>query len=276
MKKITKSVVYLLAGIFANGCNNCEPFIVAHRGNSSVAPENTIAAYRSAWENGFKYIEIDVHSTADDNIICLHDKTLTRVSQNASTKNVSEMTIEEIKQFDVGSWKDQKFAGEKTPTLEELFSILPTDVSIVLEIKSVNDNFPLKLVDLMTKYNISKERIIIISFSEHALRNLNKLTPGFKTNFLIGLDDLQNDPSKAKMTAEELIAKLQDMSVTGVDARVGIALDRDYIQKVKSAGLDFHVWTIDNPDNAVRLKNAGVTSITTNRPIEIRKALFNK
>jgi glycerophosphoryl diester phosphodiesterase len=128
----------------------------------------------------------------------------------------------------------------------------------------------------MQKYNIEKERIIIISFSEHALRNLNKLTPGFKTNFLMELDDLKNDPSQATMTAEELITKLQNMGVTGVDARVGIALDRDYIQKVKSAGLDFHVWTIDNPDNAVRLKNAGVTSITTNRPIEIRKALFNK
>ncbi len=275
MNKISQFATGFITAIVTSACNSNAPFIVAHRGNSSVAPENTIAAYRNAWENGFKYIEIDVHSTADDNIVCIHDPNLARVGKHADYTKIVEMTVEEIKQFDVGIWKGEQYAGEKVPTLEELFAVLPSDISIVLEIKSVNDNFPLKLVDLMQKYNIEKERIIIISFSEHALRNLNKLTPGFKTNFLIGLDDLENDPSQAKMTAEELIAKLQDMGVTGVDARVGIALDREYIQKVKSAGLDFHVWTIDNPDNAVRLRNAGVTSITTNRPIEIREALSN-
>lgn len=275
MSKISELTIGLVTAVATSACNSNEPFIVAHRGNSSVAPENTIAAYRNAWENGFKYIEIDVHSTADDNIVCIHDPNLARVCKNADYTKIAEMTVEEIKQFDVGIWKGEQYAGEKVPTLEELFAVLPSDISIVLEIKSVNDNFPLKLVDLMQKYNIEKERIIIISFSEHALRNLNKLTPGFKTNFLMGLDDLENDPSQATMTAEELITKIQNMGVTGVDARVGIALDREYIQKVKSAGLDFYVWTIDNPDNAVRLRNAGVTSITTNRPIEIREALSN-
>ena len=96
------------------------------------------------------------------------------------------------------------------------------------------------------------------------LKNLNQQTPGYKTNLLLSIP---------KLTADELIDKLKKCGVTGVGANVPAALTAEYVKKVKDAGFEFHVWTIDNPARAVSLCNLGVDSITTNVPVKIKEAL---
>ncbi|MBQ9789463.1 MAG: glycerophosphodiester phosphodiesterase [Lentisphaeria bacterium] len=273
-----KKLLLALASLFNCCCikaNDDTPktFIVAHRGNSSEAPENTLAAFRSAWDNGINYVETDVYQTIDNEIICLHDNNLNRVSPGAGEKFVREMTLAEVKSFDVGSWKGEQFANEKVPTLEEFFAELPSHIKVFLEIKSVNDDFPLLLADLMKKYNIAQERIVIISFKEDALQNINKLTPGFKTNLLCTIKNSEENPEKLELSADDLIKKLKALGVSGVDANVGTAIDKKYISQVQKAGLEFHVWTIDKIEVAQKLYDAGINSITTNRPIQIKAEL---
>ena len=92
---------------------------IAHRGASSYAPENTFAAFDLAVEMGIEEIELDVQFTSDSHIIVIHDETLDRTSD--STGPVSERTLEEIQSLDAGSWFDEKFSGEKVPTLDQVF-----------------------------------------------------------------------------------------------------------------------------------------------------------
>ena len=106
--------------------------VVAHRGYSAVAPENTMAAYRAAWKNNISYIEIDVYDLKDNNTVCIHDQKLKRVSHGAPDKIITQMTLQEIQQYDVGKWKNIRFAGEKVPLLEDVLAEMPPDSYIFL------------------------------------------------------------------------------------------------------------------------------------------------
>ena len=274
MKNFTTTTLAIILTLTC-GCASRQTFVVAHRGNSSVAPENTLAAFRAAWDNNVEYIELDVYQTADNVIICNHDNSLKRVSLGASQKLIKEMTFEEIKQYDVGSWKDPKFTGEKVPTLEEVFAELPSDGKIFLELKSINSDFPLLLLDLMKKYNISKNQITIISFKGEYIQNLNKLAPNFKSNWLLDIKNSKDNPNIPIISAKDLIEELTKIGATGIGAKVGSAVDKKYIETIKNAGFEFHVWTIDNPETAIKLQGMGVDSITTNKPVFIKEKLQN-
>lgn len=121
----------------------------------------------------------------------------------------------------------------------------------------------------LRKYRVNKKQITVISFSPSMLKNFNKKVQGFKSNLLLSC----GKKNQKLISAEDLIEKLKDYGVTGVSICVPQTVNADYIKKVKDAGFEFHVWTIDNPAAAARLKNMGVDSITTNVPVRIRKAL---
>lgn len=255
-------------------CSESKPQLVAHRGNSSVAPENTMAAFRSAWENDIWAIEVDVYPTADNIIVCNHDGTLKRVSGGVSDQPIKEMTLAEIQQFDVGSFKGEQFKGEISPTLEDVFAEMPKDSKMFLEIKAWNEDYPFVLVDLLKKYDIPQENVSVISFSANALKLLNEKTPGFKTSYLMGIGSKKDNPDEVRITAEELIALLTDLGVTGVDACGFEHVDAEYVQKIHDAGFEFHAWTIDNVEMAKHLFEIGIDSVTTNVPVVIRDAML--
>lgn len=250
------------------------PRLVAHRGNSSVAPENTMAAFRSAWENDIWAIEVDVYPTADNVIICNHDGNLKRVSNGASDQSIMEMTLAEIRQFDVGSFKGEQYKGEVSPTLEEVFAEMPKDSKMFLEIKVWNDDYPFVLVDLLKKYDIPQENVSVISFHADALKLLNEKTPGFKTSYLMGIGSKKDNPDEVRITAEELIALLTNIGATGVDACGFEHVDAEYVKKIHDAGFEFHAYTIDDPETAKHLFSIGIDSVTTNVPVLIRDTML--
>jgi len=113
------------------------PLVVAHRGNSSVCPENTIAAFEDAVAVGADVVEFDVHQTKDAQWVCIHDDTVDRTTDAKArlgrTKvKVTDLTLAEIRELDAGSWRDASFAGQKVPTLAEaLDAILPKAVPMI-------------------------------------------------------------------------------------------------------------------------------------------------
>jgi glycerophosphoryl diester phosphodiesterase len=109
--------------------------IIAHRGASHDAPENTLASFKLAWEQKADGIEGDFYLTKDGKIVCIHDKTTKRTSGQKVELDVAASTLAELRKVDVGAWKDPKYAGEKMPTLEEVLAIVPAGKVFFIEIK---------------------------------------------------------------------------------------------------------------------------------------------
>ncbi|MFZ0879437.1 MAG: glycerophosphodiester phosphodiesterase family protein, partial [Candidatus Acidiferrales bacterium] len=97
-----------------------QPWIIAHRGASGHAPENTMAAFRQAVEMGATFIETDLHMTRDARFVAIHDASVERTSNGRGA--VRDLTLAELKQMDAGLWFDRQFSGERIPTLEEILA----------------------------------------------------------------------------------------------------------------------------------------------------------
>ena len=109
--------------------------IVAHRGASFDAPENTLSAFRLAWQQKADVVEGDFYLTKDKHIVCIHDKTTKRVAPKQATLTIAKSTLAELSALDVGSWKHPRFANERIPVLEEVLATVPKGKRIFVEIK---------------------------------------------------------------------------------------------------------------------------------------------
>jgi glycerophosphoryl diester phosphodiesterase len=275
--KIVHWSILFLAGLFclnsAAGDNVKKPVFLGHRGDREMGLQNTMSAFKGAWQNGCKGVELDIRTTADGKMICFHDPNFSVMANDK--RKVSQLTYEEILKLDIGSRKHPMFKDEKPPLLEEFFAAMPADTIVQLEIKSgaVDDSFPIKLQALLKKYNIDQARVYVISFEESPLRNLNKLTPGMKNMLIVSMPACRalgmNEDNNANSIADNLIAKLKEIGCTGVsfcgsDAR--IKFDASFIKKVKDAGFEFSMWTINDLYLSRKLAEMQVDYIVSDRP----------
>ena len=156
-----------------------KPVIFAHRGASGEAPENTLAAFKLGLAQGCDAFELDVHLSKDGQIVVIHDGTIDRTTDGLGA--VNEMTVEELKAFDAGSWFDEKYRGERIPLLEEVFDITPGHIIINIEIKgSYNGQLEPALIDLLKKRD-RLDTVVISSFDWKSLRYIKELEPGSKS-----------------------------------------------------------------------------------------------
>src|SRR5512140_205883 len=116
------------------------PLLVAHRGSSGTAPENTMAAFRKAIAAGVDMIELDVRMSKDYHLIVLHDSTVRRTTNGPG--RVCGMSLQELKSLDAGSWFGPRFRGEQIPTLREVMELLPARVGLNSEVKTDGDPRP--------------------------------------------------------------------------------------------------------------------------------------
>ena len=142
-----------------------KPYIMAHRGNKVKCPENTLAAFRRALEDGADIIETDIHPTADGTFICIHDATVNRTTNGNG--EVEAMTLEEIRQLNAANGHSG-FANEKVPTLQEFIELIPQDVAIALELKSARFMEPEVCRRLVKQLRQSEilSRTLILSFQQ--------------------------------------------------------------------------------------------------------------
>jgi glycerophosphoryl diester phosphodiesterase len=263
-------IFFLLALFIISSCVERKVEFVAHRGASYDAPENTLAAFHLAWKQGADAIEGDFFLSKDSAIVCIHDKTTKKFAVEDLV--VAESTLEQLKELDVGLWKDVKWRGEKIPTIEEVFATVPVGKKIFIEIKCGQEIVPV-LKKSLAQSVLGPEQTIVISFNKEVIRQVRMTIPEIKAYWLTGFR--KNDdtgfwtPSLA--TIHEV---LSDIKATGLDCSArDEVLTPSFVESIKSAGYELHVWTVDDPDRAKRLRDLGVLSITTNRPGWLREQL---
>lgn len=247
-----------------------EPLIVAHRGDSKNAPENTLPAFQLAWKNGADAIEGDIHLTKDGQIVFIHDKNTKRISsRNLVIKN---STLKELRSLDVGSSQGKEFVGIMIPTLSEVLLTIPDTKKIFIEIKCGDEIIP-KLMEGMAKSNVKPEQIILISFHSKVIQALKEQAPQFKALWIS--DFKKGFTQKFTPTLDTVLSTLKQIKADGLCFSKELT-DENFINAVIKEGYELHVWTVDEFETARKFKKWGVKSIITNDPGFIKENLAEK
>jgi glycerophosphoryl diester phosphodiesterase len=225
--------------------------IIAHRGYSAEAPENTLAAFNLAFDVPSDGIELDVYLTKDKKIVVMHDATTARTGDRDLV--VVDSSFEELRKLDVGAWKGEKWAGERISELSEVFACVPVGKEIVIELKSGPEIIP-ELGEYIRNSGKREEEIVIISFNDSVFA-AKKLFPNIRALPLYGnTDDIA-----------EIINKAVESGMDGLDLGWQ-GLTAEKVRLVKDAGLELYVWTVDDVEVACQMKEYGVDGLTTNNP----------
>lgn len=244
--------------------------VVAHRGASADAPENTLAAFRLAWELGADAAEGDFHLTADGQIACCHDKTTERTGGQKVV--IAESIFDELQALEVGSWKDERFRGERIATLADVLGAVPAGKVFYVEVKCGPEIVP-ALSETLDASGLPAERIRVIAFNKEVIRAVKQALPEYEAYWLSSLRR-EKGSETWEPSLEELIATAKEIGADGLDLQaIRGVVDRGFINQCQDAGLSVHVWTVDDPEAAVAFGQAGVASVTTNRPDVIHNAV---
>lgn len=248
------------------------PLIIAHRGESFDAPENTLASINLAWERDANAVEIDVHLSLDNHVMVIHDASTKRTS--GIKMKVKNQALSDLKRLDVGSWKNEKFKDERIPTLKEILSTVPAGKKLIIELKSDEKVLPY-IKNTIEESSLRIDQVEIISFNYSSVRDAKRMLPDHKILYLADLD--YNWYTKLiSPSVETLIDKVKKANLDGLDVWAGKLLTKKFAQKVKSAGLLLYVWTVDDVDKARVLYDWGIDGVTTNRAQWLRDKLFNE
>jgi glycerophosphoryl diester phosphodiesterase len=264
---------FLLLILVASAASDADAqLIVAHRGASYDAPENTLAAFRLAWDQDADAIEGDFYLTRDRQIVCIHDRTTKRVAPNQPDRNVAESTLDELRTLDVGSWKSSRFANERIPTLAEVLATVPEGRQIFVEIKCGPEVLPV-LKPQLAASALKPEQITIICFNEAVVTQARKTMPQYRANWLTSYRQ-KVKTSPWTPSTEDVLRTLRRAKATGLGSNGNLrVIDLPFVEKVRHAGFGFHVWTVNDPQAARTFRLLGAESMTTDRPAFIREAL---
>lgn len=278
----------------AEGVRSVE--VIAHRGASAYAPENTLAAFGLAHEMGADWFELDCTLTSDGIIIVIHDDTVDRTTDGTGT--VSELTLDYLKQLDAGSWKDPKFAGEPLPTLNESLTFAKDRIGVFIEIKDSADDTGIKreILDLAKTSNFDASRwrmkiahmieasgsrnyeltrktietiramgleqeVVIQSFSPIVCAVALAEAPEIRTEFL------GEDTREAPEQWDKVIEWVTVLDPPGFNPnKRAMMLHRSNIAAIRDSGKSIRVWTIDGRRDMIQLGEWGVSGLITNRP----------
>jgi glycerophosphoryl diester phosphodiesterase len=247
------------------------PALVAHRGASHYAPENTLPSYRLAWQEGAGIIEGDFWLTADNEIVCIHDPTTERTAPGQECVDVRDVTYPELQGYDVGSWKSEEFQGTKIPLLSEILAEMVEGTKIYIEIKQDTPKIIATLLETIGESPVVLAQVTLIAFSAEIVRMAKQLVPEMRVLLLYDLEEVLDDAPV--LTVDELVSLAVEIRADGVDLGSCPALDRDYFSKLRQAGLEIHVWTVNTVEDALRYIDLGVDSITTDRPQGLREEI---
>ena len=244
--------------------------IMGHRGASADAPENTISSFKLGYAQGADADELDIHLTKDGKLIVSHDAHVKRTA--GVDKKIVEETFDDLRKLDVGKWG--KWAGkgftEKLPSLDEVMALVPKDRKLLIEIKTHTEIMP-ALVECIKRSPLTPKQTIFISFQYDVIEAVKKQYPD---RLAFWLYDYKKDKTSGEFPKlDDLIAKAKAAKADGLDLNFNFPLDAANVKKIKDAGLQIHVWTVDDAAQARALAKAGVDSITTTRPGALRKEL---
>jgi glycerophosphoryl diester phosphodiesterase len=242
--------------------------IVAHRGASYDAPENTMAAFRLAVEQEADAFEADFYLTEDGHIICLHDQDTERVA--GKKLSVTKTPFDQLRQLDVGSWMGPKWKDERMPALDEVLAAVPKGKKIYIELKS-SVEIVAPMAKVIASSSLSLEQMVIISFHEDAVAECKKQLPQLKAYWLCKYEE--QEAGGWTPGVDEVIARLKRSRADALSSKaVPEHFNEAFIKRLRDEGYDeFHVWTVDDPKVARFYRDLGAASITTNRPGWLRE-----
>jgi N-acyl-D-amino-acid deacylase len=244
--------------------------VTAHRGSSHAAPENTLAAFRLAWEEEADAIEADFHLTSDSRIVCIHDRDTERVTGIRHV--VADTPLAELRRLDAGRWMHERFTGERLPTFAEVLAVVPDGKRFFIELKTGPEIVPV-LAEELDRLPCDRERLLIIAFKAETIAACKQRLPDIQAHWLTGFK--QQDDGRWQPSAREIAATVRECGADGVGMRgERRVVDGEFITALRGEGVDeFHVWTIDDPEDARYFRDLGALGITTNRPGLIRRGL---
>ncbi|MBI1746266.1 MAG: glycerophosphodiester phosphodiesterase [Acidobacteria bacterium] len=247
------------------------PLLIAHRGASAEAPENTLAAFQGALDIGVDFIELDLHQTCDGEIVVIHDDRVDRTTDGRGL--VSEMSLRDLRRLDAGGWFDRQntsapnrcFAGERIPTLQEVIDLVrPTGTQLYLEIKSPHGPavaIEEKLVELLAQ-NQFGARVVIESFDLTKLTGVTRCNPRLKTCALF------EPTASAPWQAAKAVGAHEIAPFWALASSQLIAASHENHLKVM-------VWTVDDATDMLEMIRRGVDGIFTNIPTRLKQILDN-
>ena len=243
--------------------------IIGHRGASYEAPENTLASIQLAWEQHADAVEFDVYLSRDGQIVLIHDKDTERTG--GLKKGVVEQTADELRQLDVGRWKDPRYTGERIPLLSEALATIPTDKRVFIEVKCGPEIVP-ELKRVLAASRKPAAATAIISFQAPVIAACKQALPQCKAYWIVGL---KRDKVTGEWphTAASLIKTAKELHADGLDLQAVELIDRPFGEAIRQAGLELCVWTVNDVRLARAMLAAGVQGITTDRPGWLRAEL---
>jgi glycerophosphoryl diester phosphodiesterase len=256
------TIAVLATNCLSQPSNLSIPMIVAHRGASHDAPENTMASARLGWAQGADAVEIDVYLTPDQRLVVIHDKNTLRT---AGVSHVAAQTDSKtLRSLDVGLWKSPDFRGEKIPFLEEVVDAIPPGKQLFIEIKGGAEAVPYLKKILESSGKISQ--CTLISFQFEALVEARKVMPTIPMYFLLGEVKFEE--------LSTLIARVQENKLQGLNLGYR-TITPELVKVCKQNRMPLAAWTVDDVAEAKRLLDLGVIAITTNVPAVMVKNFHN-
>ena len=210
--------------------------------------------------------------SADGELVCLHDPTTARTAPFDPPVDVRTVSYGELNDYDVGSWKAKEYESEKIPRLPEILVEMPESTMIYIEIKQDNPQIISRLMETITVSPVHLSQAILISFNPAVVRLAKELAPDLKAFLLY---DPAGDKEKRAggIPLDQLPQFTRFLGADGVDIGRHVQVDKALVTELRASRLEFHVWTVNTLDDALKYIDLGVDSITTDRPLGLRREL---
>lgn len=254
---------YLLISFNNNPFENVAIFhetkVMAHRGASTEAPENTMAAFQKAIDDMADYIELDVQLTNNGEVIVMHDSNAYRTT--GVDANIVNMTYKEVKTLDAGSWFSDEYVGENVPSLKEVLELTQGKIKLNIELKTADNGTALakNTVRLIEKYNMVND-CVITSFSESALKAVKTYNQEIKVGYILS-------------AAYGDFYDMKNVDFFSVNAAF---LSKRTIDAIHNSGKRVYAWTVNNKEAIKNLTNKGVDGIITDNPVLARETIYSR
>ena len=249
-------IFLIMAGVM---CRQDEPtrmIIIAHRGASRAAPENTLSAMKKAIEFGADYAECDVFQIKDGEIVLFHDEEMERTTGKPGM--IWEYTLAELRELEVGSWFKEEFRGESIPTLREVIQSVKGKIKLNIEVKVSGEDPEIaqKVVDIIRSESITNE-CMVTSFEKPVIEKVKEIAPELITGFIF---DEEHPPDIFDGNWEYVCCKRN-------------IVDAEFVQRAKQKGKKVFVWTVNYPAEMKKLIGLGVDGIITDVPNVLKEIL---
>lgn len=241
-----------------------ESLVIAHRGASSLAPENTMAALYAALRLGVDMVEIDVHRSSDGELVVIHDATVDRTTNGQGA--VNRLTLAELQALDAGSWFGHSFENERIPTLREVLEAVRDKAVALVELKGQRTE--VRTVELVRELGMS-DQVFIQSFDFQQIQKAKEKAPEIPTIFLVRNPKHSSEPAKA---AQWMTNIAEFVGASGIAIRHNW-FTPELMECASERNLEVFVWTVDKKADMHEFLKAGVQGIITNKPQDLLSLL---